>query len=935
MPHAAAADWVAACLPRFSAFIAAHSANNHHARGLALDAILLAPAQFLVRKGGGWNCRKAAVKLQQHIRSLLAQGPLPRPPLRARGVVPADAAVPDLAWKRKLLRSAELASRGQWRRAAQVLSRPDFVPPSAVSCAALRAKQTSSDTAIPALPPDTPRIIIDPEVLESVIRGSADGRTGGPSGWTAELMLPLWDNVVCKQGICLLIELISNDDLDPHSRLLLTSSVLFGIPKKNSDVRPLAIGDEFLKLAERVCLGLVRSDLSGIFEPVQLGISPSGPERAIQILQAALEANPEHVATHVDLVNMFNSCDRGLALAEAYADPLLAGVRRVMSFAYSTPSPLLVRDRGVVVDSFLSTNGGRQGDCLAGLLCARFFQPVYTACLAGLPSLTACAIMDDFSFVGDPAECLTAFERLRRLARERGVEVHPDSCLQIPRGEPSEALAGAAAAQSLRIVRGNTDYLGGVLGLDDAGLEAWVRDKLAALSPVERAITDDDFPALHATRFAKMNLHSMPTYICRALPFRASAGPVCEFGDRVRDAVFRRLRLPEPLPDSAIISWSQPSRNGGMGMRCWRSVGPAAKFASAAIVAPDLLPFSAVSPPLPFVRDREHCYALLARGGVEVQGNVDDDAADHKAPSDDPHACPHFTLPADPADIATHYQGECRVRGLQRSLTKQLDDHALQRFRASLGCAPLDRVRLSCCSRSRDQPMLGAWFASTAQSLDDQHTRIAVRLRLGLPPLPSLPVARICPLCEIDLAGDSWHALSCQSLKRLSIFSRHELIVLLLIQFLNSNGFLARTLKKNRSDKLPDIEVHLPHETIFLDVSGTHPLNPSYLSRTLSNPNAALDYRANYKAGKYDAWAAERNGRFLPFVLDSFGRLQQQALVFLDLVAENTALLAPSPTRMSFPTLRSIMSSQWQRGNGLIVGEWAIMCRDSLSRASH
>ena len=562
VPHAAAADWVAACLPRFSAFIAAHSANNHHARGLALDAILLAPAQFLVRKGGGWNCRKAAVKLQQHIRSLLAQGPLPRPPLRARGVMPADAAVPDLAWKRKLLRSAELASRGQWRRAAQVLSRPDFVPPSAVSCAALRAKQTSSDTAIPALPPDTPRIIIDPEVLESVIRGSADGRTGGPSGWTAELMLPLWDNVVCKQGICLLIELISNDDLDPHSRLLLTSSVLFGIPKKNSDVRPLAIGDEFLKLAERVCLGLVRSDLSGIFEPVQLGISPSGPERAIQILQAALEANPEHVATHVDLVNMFNSCDRGLALAEAYADPLLAGVRRVMSFAYSTPSPLLVRDRGVVVDSFLSTNGGRQGDCLAGLLCARFFQPVYTACLAGLPSLTACAIMDDFSFVGDPAECLTAFERLRRLARERGVEVHPDSCLQIPRGEPSEALAGAAAAQSLRIVRGNTDYLGGVLGLDDAGLEAWVRDKLAALSPVERAITDDDFPALHATRFAKMNLHSMPTYICRALPFRASAGPVCEFGDRVRDAVFRRLRLPEPLPDSAIISWSQPSRNG-------------------------------------------------------------------------------------------------------------------------------------------------------------------------------------------------------------------------------------------------------------------------------------------------------------------------------------------------------------------------------------
>ena len=132
-----------------------------------------------------------------------------------------------------------------------------------------------------------------------------------------------------------------------------------------------------------------------------------------------------------------------------------------------------------------------------------------------------------------------------------------------------------------------------------------------------------------------------------------------------------------------------------MGMRCWRSVGPAAKFASAAIVAPDLLPFSAVSPPLPFVRDREHCYALLARDGVEVQCNGVDDDVDRKAPSDDPHACPHFTLPSNPADIATHYQGENRVRGLQRSFTKQLEDHALQRFRNSVSCSPLDRTRLS------------------------------------------------------------------------------------------------------------------------------------------------------------------------------------------------------------------------------------------------
>ena len=105
-------------------------------------------------------------------------------------------------------------------------------------------------------------------------------------------MLPLWDNVVCKQGICLLIELISNDDLDPHSRLLLTSSVLFGIPKKNSDVRPLAIRDEFLKLAERVCLAA--SELTGAQRTAAVvSIGGAGVRLAARVDANAPEIPPE------------------------------------------------------------------------------------------------------------------------------------------------------------------------------------------------------------------------------------------------------------------------------------------------------------------------------------------------------------------------------------------------------------------------------------------------------------------------------------------------------------------------------------------------------------------------------------------------------------------------------------------------------------------
>ena len=78
-----------------------------------------------------------------------------------------------------------------------------------------------------------------------------------------------------------------------------------------------------------------------------------------------------------------------------------------------------------------------------------------------------------------------------------------------------------------------------------------------------------------------------------------------------------------------------------------------------------------------------------------------------------------------------------------------------------------------------------------------------------------------------------------------SVTSRHDKIANLLINFFNSNLFLARTVKKAFAHKLPDVEIHLPRETIFIDVSGTHPFNPSYLERTLTNISSALDNRAN------------------------------------------------------------------------------------------
>ena len=155
----------------------------------------------------------------------------------------------DSRWKARIRRATDLAAAGHYRRAAQTLTRSEIPHPTPESCEALHAKHPVDSSAIPPCPPHAPSVIVDPELILQILTRAANGRKGGPSGWTAELMLALWPDPACSSALTLLIQLICNDQLDPHSRRLLTSSILLGLAKPNRDVRPLAIGEEFLRTA--------------------------------------------------------------------------------------------------------------------------------------------------------------------------------------------------------------------------------------------------------------------------------------------------------------------------------------------------------------------------------------------------------------------------------------------------------------------------------------------------------------------------------------------------------------------------------------------------------------------------------------------------------------------------------------------------------------
>jgi len=72
-----------------------------------------------------------------------------------------------------------------------------------------------------------------------------------------------------------------NGRLGPDERALIVSSTLIAGSKKDAtSVRPIAMGEAFLKLAGHYALSLVKDNLPEVLEPVQLAHSSGGPEKA-------------------------------------------------------------------------------------------------------------------------------------------------------------------------------------------------------------------------------------------------------------------------------------------------------------------------------------------------------------------------------------------------------------------------------------------------------------------------------------------------------------------------------------------------------------------------------------------------------------------------------------------------------------------------------
>ena len=289
-----------------------------------------------------------------------------------------------------------------------------------------------------------------------------------------------------------------------------------------------------------------------------------------------------------------------------------------------------------------------------------------------------------------------------------------------------------------------------------------------------------------------------------------------------------------------------------------------------------------------------------------------------------PFADPRLlVLPSSADNIHTFYRGECSLPMLQRMLSLRTEGLRLDAFLASAECSDADRIRLTSC-RSKHACR---WIFAHPQGapLTDEQFSVAVRLRLGLPPLPfALPA--VCPLCR--KSADPWHALACSAVRRRAATTRHDRGMLLLVRFARSNGVLARFEPKDLGSRVPDGELIFPRKVVTVDMTGVHPLAPSHL-HTSRRPGKAVQRRGRAKHIKYDADAKAIGATFAALVVDSFGSLHEDFTTLVNEIEETATrgLGQPPLFRITRETFLSLFSSEWQASNAAIIGQWLSLCQ--------
>jgi len=838
--------------------------------------------------------------------------------------------------------------------------------------------------------PAAQRITFDPEdgaTRAHVRKLLYNAAAGGPSGLTPGHLKCVLRSEPLYAGFLKILERIANGEVGPAATAALQAARLILMvdvpaidepPVENPKLRPIAIHDILTRMACSLANRRFKDVAVAFFGRHQQGCGARGGAQAAGA-HDVLALKSGNVVITMDLAAAFPRVSRqsiviGLEQDRAQA---LAPLLPLISWLLSTEQAIIGGAPGSASIVALQTTGIQQGCALSPLMfCIAIHhhlrdvaQPagvtvigyVDNASVAGPPELataTAAALIE--SFHSRPTEDLT----IKRSAHH----------VLMPTQELQDRLWSDEDRAAVDEYRATHDIAGPehppptALGVP-IGDDEYMRDQLVEMMARNhgrtlRALMDKKNALSTQTRTALLRylINGAATHALRVLPPRLTRRLAQHLDLVVTEFIEQHILDVDHVPMSAEVKEAALTQarvrlsKGGLGFQSVTDIAPVAYVAGlvqamqakVVNIVDDAWAQAAVdecwaSRPISAARKAPNTLLPMAGKLVAIAS--------------------HFTdYDADEARVATNFRfgmpclffvGDEELGRFTDKLQKKLSEPFKREVHAKLyqHSTPAARLRLDSASGPGASAFLTCLPTSPLTTIPDLEFKIAVRLRLGAPPvdMSSLPTHCACPK-RVDLSANAFHLLSCnllcsssstQSLRaewEASLWNeRHAKVMRAITKLMSAAGIGVIEEPGPLNDKdVGNARAPKPDQLLsFVSLGASSAVSRVCTDVTVIECNAnskikaktsavsSLNAKAYEKRTKHHDAARRAGVEFVPLVASSLGTLHESFVQFLQLEGmrlDDERLFVLFGGRRAFKTrLTDSVSCAIARGTGYVA----------------
>jgi hypothetical protein len=685
-------------------------------------------------------------------------------------------------------------------------------------------------------------------------------KANGFSAWTFDLISQSF-KIDSSNRISLLFTQVFNllaSGKARHKHLWISSRLLAISKDDPNSIRPIAIGEVFIRIVGKLIalylLGL-EGVLTALHNSSQFGVGVKGGNEVIAhsltiAYQHIAAINDEYSIISIDNSNAFNTICR-----KAILDSILEHCPCLAVFylwMYGESSNLYDGHGKFICHS---ATGVRQGDPLGPLLFALGIAPILTKLKRDFPELEILAFLDDVYKFGKTSDCEEAFMVMKQAFGDINLSINIKKCKHLTKSAETRDKFiplennSEMSFYSIPIVKDGLSVLKVPIGNREFVQESTavlVNGYTRIVELVDRLNPDDAFTII------KLCVNPCPNYLARCVKPDYWNRQIARF-DRIIDrsiAKIADIRVSE-LNQFQKTLRHLPQDKGGLGISSYHHLAPSAWTAS-------------------FYNSLPHIESYFERLYSKVLEFKD------------------RYVGFDQKQVERFNQKKlCSIanQSIYNTFLGNFSDSEKQAKATFLSSATHGTSKFLSSNYSNVYSFVG---------LNSEDFREGVRKRLLL--LPLTPPARYTCRCVGSESSDDYHVFRCQKYQGFWT-KRHDLVrdhLVKLCKAVRPNAIVTKeqnlgrykspTSTHRQRELRCDIMITEGTEKFIIDVAVTEPTCEEAIRKgSWNTPLIASDDREKVKNADYKKFLTpEMFQYFVPFALESTGRMGKSAIKFLD-----------------------------------------------------